>query len=95
MTEAQSCLYYIAENMRMDRSISDEGYEFFQQAIKALEQVDVLDTIRSEIMQLDYDIESVDYDYDDMSCTEEVHMICREEVLQIIDEHKTESEEKS
>lgn len=38
MTEAQKCLYHIAENMRMDKSISKEGYEYFQQAIKALEQ---------------------------------------------------------
>ena len=38
MTEAQKCLYHIAENMRMDKSISKEGYEYCQQAIKALEQ---------------------------------------------------------
>ena len=38
MTEAQKCLHHIAENMRMDKSISKEGYEYFQQAIKALEQ---------------------------------------------------------
>lgn len=38
MTEAQKTLYYIAENMKMDKSISKEGYEHFQQAIKALEE---------------------------------------------------------
>lgn len=38
LSEAQKCLYHIAENMRMDKSISKEGYEYFQQAIKALEQ---------------------------------------------------------
>ena len=38
MTEAQKTLYYIAENMKMDKSISEEGYEHFQMAIKALEQ---------------------------------------------------------
>ena len=38
MNEAQKCLYLIAENMRMDKSISKEGYEYFQQATKALEQ---------------------------------------------------------
>ena len=38
MTEAQKTLYYIAENMKMDKSISDEGYEHFQQAIKALDK---------------------------------------------------------
>ena len=40
MTEAQKCLHHIAENMRMDKSISEEGYEYFQQAIKALDMVD-------------------------------------------------------
>lgn len=38
MTEAQKTLYYIAENMKMDKSISKEGYKHFQQAIKALEE---------------------------------------------------------
>lgn len=38
MTDAQKTLYYIAENMKMEKKISDEGYEHFQQAIKALEQ---------------------------------------------------------
>lgn len=38
MTDAQKTLYYIAENMKMKKKISDEGYEHFQQAIKALEQ---------------------------------------------------------
>lgn len=42
LNEAQKTLYYIAENMKMDKSISEEGYEHFQQAIKALEQQDVL-----------------------------------------------------
>lgn len=45
MTEAQKCLYHIAENMRMDKSISKEGYEYFQQAIKALEQEPCNDAI--------------------------------------------------
>ena len=66
-------------------------------AIEVLKKADVverevLDKIRAEIMQLDYDIESVDYDYNDMVQTEEVHMICREEVLRIIDKYKAESE---
>ena len=49
MTEAQKTLYYIAENMRMTKSISKDGYEHFQQAIKALEQTDILDKIKAEI----------------------------------------------
>lgn len=53
----------------------------------------VIDKIRAEIMQLDYDTESVDYDYNDMAQTEEVHTIYREEVLQILDKYKAESEE--
>lgn len=50
---------------------------------------EVLDKIRAEIMQLDYNLESVEYDHNDMAMTEEVHMICQEEVLQIIDKYKT------
>ena len=38
LNEAQRTLYYIAENMKLDRSISEEGYKHFQMAIKALEQ---------------------------------------------------------
>jgi hypothetical protein len=38
LNEAQRTLYFIAENMKMTKSISEEGYEHFQQAIKALEQ---------------------------------------------------------
>ena len=49
MTEAQKTLYYIAENMKMTKSISKDGYEHFQQAIKALEQTDILDKIKAEI----------------------------------------------
>lgn len=48
----------------------------------------MLDKIRAEIMQLDYDTESVEYDYNDMTQTEIIHMICREEVLRIIDKYK-------
>ena len=40
MTEAQKMIYNLAENMRMDKSISEQGYEYFQQAIKALERQD-------------------------------------------------------
>lgn len=48
MTEAQKCLYHIAENMRMAKSISKEGYEYFQQAIKALEQQPCEDCVSRE-----------------------------------------------
>ena len=54
------------------------------------EESNILDKIISEIMQLDYDIESIDYDYNDMAQTEEIHIVCREEVLQIIDKYKSE-----
>lgn len=69
-------------------------HEALDMAIKALKQEPILYKIKAEIMQLDYDIESVDYDYNDMPQTEEVHMICREEVLRIIDKYKAESEDK-
>ncbi len=55
MTEAQKTLYYIAENMKMDKSISEKGYRHFQMAIKALEQepkTDVLDKIKDELFEL-------------------------------------------
>lgn len=61
-------------------------------AIKALDRETVLDKLRAEIMQLDYDIESVDYDYNDTAQTEMIHTICREEALRIIDKYKAESE---
>lgn len=54
---------------------------------------DVLDKIRAEIEQLDYNLESVDYDHNDMAMTEDVHMICQEEVLQIIDKYKVNKHE--
>lgn len=38
LTDAQRTLHYIAENMRMEKSISEDGYKHFQQAIEALEQ---------------------------------------------------------
>lgn len=60
--------------------------------IKVLEQEPILDKIRAEIMQLDYNLDSVDYDYNDMTQTEIVHMICREEVLRIIDKYRSERE---
>ncbi len=44
-----------------------------------------LDSVKAEILQLDYDIDFVDYDYNDMPMTDEIHTICREEVLQILD----------
>lgn len=48
----------------------------------------VLGALKEEILQLDYNLDYIDYDYDDMVQTAEVHMICREEVLLVIDEHK-------
>lgn len=52
-----------------------------------------LDKIRSEIMRLDYDLDTVEYDHDDMAQTEMIHTICREEVLQIIDKYMAEGSE--
>jgi len=39
LNEAQRTLHYIAENMKMEKSISEDGYKHFQMAIKALETV--------------------------------------------------------
>lgn len=36
LSEAQRTLYFIAENMKMNKSISKDGYEHFQMAIEAL-----------------------------------------------------------
>lgn len=75
--------------MRYKRIITDKDCD---RLCKALDNENVLDKIRAEIEQLDYDTENVDYDYNDMAQTKEVHTICREEVLQIIDKYKAESE---
>ena len=48
LTESQRTLYYIAENMKMDKSISEEGYRHFQMAIKALEQQPSEDCVSRE-----------------------------------------------
>lgn len=58
--------------------------------IKKAPTIDILDKIRAEIMQLDYDIEDIDFDYNDIAQTEVVHTIYREEVLQIIDKYRGE-----
>ena len=36
MTAAQKTLFYIAENMHMQKTISEEGYQHFQRAIELL-----------------------------------------------------------
>lgn len=73
------------KGMRYKGIITDKDCDRLR---KALDNEDVLNKIRAEIMQLDYDTDYVDYDYNDMVQTEEVHTICREEVLQIIDKYK-------
>lgn len=45
LNEAQRTLYYIAENMKMEKSISEDGYKHFQMAIKAIEQEPCEDAI--------------------------------------------------
>ena len=79
MTEAQKCLYHIAENMRMDKSISKEGYEYFQQAIKALEQEPTTKIEESNFSQEQYlaDIQSA---YD---CGKSVLNKIRAEIMEL------------
>lgn len=55
---------------------------------------EVLDKIRSEILGLDYDLDTVEYDHDDMAHSDMIHTICREEVLQIIDKYIAEGSDK-
>lgn len=50
--------------------------------------LDALDKIKDEIMQLDYDLEDIEYDHNDMAQTEAVHIISREDVLRIIKQIK-------
>lgn len=69
------------------------GIERLPSVTPKAESKNVLEKIRAEIMQLDYDIESIYFDYNDREQIEVVHTICREEVLQIIDKYKAESEE--
>lgn len=64
LNEAQRTLYYIAENMKMNKSISEDGYKHFQMAIKSLEQESVLDKIRAEIEQEQYAF-ILDRDFDE------------------------------
>lgn len=69
MTEAQKTLYYIAENMKMEKKISDEGYQHFQMAIKALEQPTSVDCVSreeviGELNRLDRNAFKDDTDYD-------------------------------
>ena len=79
LNEAQRTLYYIAENMKMNKSINKEGYKHFQMAIKALEQEIVLDKISAEIEAL-------------TNGAKPEH-IWNVDVLAIINKYKTKSEE--
>ena len=85
LNAAQRTLYYIAENMRIAKSIPEEGYKHFQMAIKALEQETILDKIKEEVEQtrkMYLDMNDIDWlngcDY----------------VLAVIDKYKEESEDK-
>ena len=53
LNDAQKTLFYMAENMKMDKSISEEGYEHFQMAIKALEQEPCEDVMAIHTQGLD------------------------------------------
>jgi len=70
LNEAQKTLYYIAENMKIDKSISEEGYRHFQMAIKALEQEPCDDAIsRKAVLNLKqtfYDNAGYETDYVDI-----------------------------
>lgn len=57
------------------------------------QEQDILDNIIAEIMQLDSELEVVDYDHNDITRIKTAHWIIREEVLWIIDKYKKISEE--
>ena len=92
MTEAQKCLYYIAENMRIDKSISKEGYEYFQQAIKLLGQESVLDKIRAEIgkSKTKQEMQIAEKDIKAKLLISDIYC----DIVNILDKYKAESEEK-
>jgi len=73
---------YILDTIQADEMISREQLAILQ--IHILNGTP-LDDVKAEILQLDYDIDFVEYDYNDMPMTEEIHTICREEVMQILD----------
>ena len=71
------------------------GKGIIQTCLNAVKNGIPLDDVKAKILQLDYDLEFIDYDYGDMAMTAEVHTICREEVMQILDNiGKAESEDK-
>ena len=85
LNAAQRTLYHIAENMKIAKSIHEEGYKHFQMAIKALEQETILDKVKEEVEQtrkIYLDMNDIDWlngcDY----------------VLAVIDKYKAESEDK-
>ncbi len=84
----------IPNDLYSNLSRIQRGSDASQVVLHAVMDGTPLDDLRAKIMQLDYDIEDVDYDYNDMAQTEVLHTIYREEVLQIIDKYKAESEDK-
>ena len=83
LSEAQRTLYYMAENLRMDNRITQEGYDHFQEALEALsgsKVADVLEKISAEIRGMEY--RTIDGDV----------VVDQEEVLYIIEEYKGDNE---
>ncbi len=54
LTEAQRTLHFIAENMKLEKKISADGYRYFQEAIKALGEdcISREDTLKAMIKEL-------------------------------------------
>ena len=88
LNEVQKTLYYIAENMKMDKSISEEGYKHFQMAIKSLEQESVLDKIKAEFISLYPKNYAGEPELGGSSCEFSLN-----KVLKIIDKYMAESED--
>ena len=64
LSDAQRTLYFIAENMKKQQSISKDGYEHFQQAIEVLGYQNVIDQTVGEGVYTPADIKRIT-DYDD------------------------------
>ena len=78
LSDAQRTLYFIAENMKKQQSISKDGYEHFQQAIEALGYQNMIDQTSAVLESLLKEVESMDlhqrresvWDSDEISASE-------------------------
>ena len=87
LSEAQRTLYYIAENMKKDKSISEEGYRHFQMAMRALEKEPVL---KSVIVNMRAEIEASRWTDKDARIERNALASGLDKALEIIDKYNEE-----